>query len=447
MTSVLIIDDNQAVQTAIEVLLSLHGIDAASASTPRDGLDRLTRESFDVVIQDMNFSDDTTSGLEGGDLFRDIRALDPEMPVILLTAWTHLEQAVELVRAGAADYLEKPWNDDKLVTTVRNLVNFAEASRERNRLLDERLRSRDELAATYDLCGLIYESQSLHEVVSTAARIAPTDVPVLITGANGVGKEKIADIVQANSLRSEAPYLKVNLGALPGDLLESELFGAEAGAFTGANRARKGRFEAAHQGTLFLDEIGELPLSGQVKLLRVLQTGELERLGSTETRRVDVRIVSATNADLTAAVREGRFREDLYYRLNVIELRVPPLNQRPDDIIPIAKHFLSPPFSLNAAALRALRSYSWPGNIRELSNRIQRATLLSSGKEIGLLELDLESESHSHKVVGPEPTRDQILAVLDETHWVISSAARALGFTRQALYRRLERHGIKRQVE
>ena len=447
MATVLIIDDNPAVQTALEVLLSLHGIDAICASTPREGLDRLRDQAIDVVIQDMNFAEDTTSGLEGGDLFRKIRDQDPEMPVVLLTAWTHLEQAVELVRAGAADYLEKPWDDDKLVTTVRNLLDLAAATRERRQLLNERHRSREELASRYDLCGLIYESQSLHEVVSTAARVAPTDVPILITGANGVGKEKIADIVQANSLRSAKQYLKVNLGALPGDLLESELFGAEAGAFTGATKTRKGRFEAAHQGTLFLDEIGELPLSGQVKLLRVLQTGELERLGSTETRRVDVRILSATNADLEAAVRNGTFREDLYYRLNVIELRVPALSQRPDDIVPIAEHFLSPPNVLTPSARRALRAYTWPGNIRELSNRIQRATLLSTDPEIGPSELDLDSEPVSRQSSGPEPTREQLLAALDETHWVISAAARALGLTRQALYRRLERHGIERQPD
>ncbi len=444
MARVLIIDDSPAVQTALEVLLELNGIASYSASTPEEGLDRLQRGSIDVVIQDMNFAADTTSGLEGGELFRAIRELSPEMPVILLTAWTHLEQAVELVREGAADYLEKPWDDDKLLATLRNLLDLATARRERQELLDERRRSRRELAKRAELCGLVYESATLHELVSTAVRIAPTEVPVLITGPNGAGKEKFADIVQANSDRAQAPYLKVNLGALPSELLESELFGAEAGAFTGATRRRQGRFEAAHRGTLFLDEIGELPLSGQVKLLRVLQTGEFERLGSSETQRVDVRIVSATNADLAAAVRDGTFREDLYYRLNVIELRVPPLAHRPDDILPIAEHFLSEPFELTADARRALRSYPWPGNIRELGNRLQRAMLLAPGAQISAALLDLEPSTTARPPTSLEPSRDEIVRALEETNWTISAAARILGLTRQALYRRLEKHGIDR---
>jgi DNA-binding NtrC family response regulator len=444
MPTVLIIDDNPAVRTALEVLLELHSIGSITASSPREGLDLLRHREIDVVIQDMNFADDTTSGAEGGDLFRSLRELDPEMPVVLLTAWTHLEQAVSLVRAGAADYLEKPWNDDKLITTVRNLLDLASARHDRRRLLDERTRERVQLAEAADLCGLVYESAALHEVVTTAVRIAPTDVPVLITGPNGVGKEKIADIVQANSQRRQRPYLKVNLGALPTELLESELFGAEAGAFTGATRARKGRFETADGGTLFLDEIGELPLSGQVKLLRVLQTGEFERLGSSETRTVDVRILSATNTDLVAAVREGRFREDLYYRLNVIELRIPPLAHRPDDIVPIALHFLREPFELTPAARQALRSYPWPGNIRELSNRIQRAMLLANRSSIAPAQLDLEPDVTALRPVETEPTKVDILRALDDSDWTISVAARVLGLTRQALYRRLEKHGIQR---
>ena len=253
----------------------------------------------------MNFRPGATSGDEGVALFRAIRKADPELPVLLMTAWTSLETAVALVREGADDYLGKPWDDAKLVSSVRNLLQAARARGESARRRTERSASRAELAARYDLRGLVYESDAMHRVVSLAVKIAAADVPVLVTGPNGAGKEKLAEIVQANSRGAAGPFVKVNVGALPDELLESELFGAEAGAYTGASRPRPGRFEAADGGTLFLDEIGTLPLDGQVKLLRVLQSGEFERLGSNQTRRVDVRVIGATNTDLPQAIREG----------------------------------------------------------------------------------------------------------------------------------------------
>jgi len=294
--TILVIDDNQAVQTALSVLFSLHSVNVLTADSPSEGLSSIQDGSVDLVIQDMNFSRDTTSGEEGIELFKQIRAIDADLPVILLTAWTHLEQAVELVKTGAADYLAKPWDDAKLVTAARNLVELREATQREQRNTERRLRAREALAAQFDLCGIVYRSDSMQELLSIATRVAPADVPVLVTGPNGAGKEKIAEIIQANSSCKEGPFIRVNAGALPADLIESELFGTSSGAYTGAE-SREGRFEAANGGTLFLDEIGNLPLPGQAKLLRVLQTGEFERLGSSKTRKVEVRVVSATNAD------------------------------------------------------------------------------------------------------------------------------------------------------
>ena len=337
--TVLVADDSEAVRTAFQVLLSLHGARVLGASSPAEALATVRSQEVDLIIQDMNFRREATSGEEGVALFRELRALHPDVPVILLTAWTHLETAVDLVKAGAADYIAKPWDDARLLTTVRNLLELRAAVEENVATRAQRSEARAKLAERYDLRGLVYESEALHTVATMAAQVAHADVPVLITGPNGAGKEVLADIVHANSARKTQPYVKVNAGALPDQLIEAELFGTEAGAFTGA-KARAGRFEAADGGTLFLDEIGNLPLAGQAKLLRVLQTGEYERLGSNTTRRANVRIVAATNMPLRDAMREGRFREDLYYRLSVIELALPPLAERRDDVLPLARAFL-----------------------------------------------------------------------------------------------------------
>jgi DNA-binding NtrC family response regulator len=291
---VLIIDDNPGVGKALKLLLGLHAIDSEVVLTPQAGIQRLEQDpSIALVLQDMNFTQDTTSGAEGKRLFAALRALRPDLPIILITAWTHLEAAIELVKQGAADYLGKPWDDHKLITTVKNLLELQELQAQQLLRTQQSAAQRQQLSENADLCGLIYQSEAMHALATMAVKIARTQVPVLITGPNGAGKEKIAQIVQRNSDRRNAPFICVNAGALPNDLMEAELFGAEAGAFTGSNKIRIGRFEAAHGGTLFLDELGNLPASGQAKLLRVLQTGEFERLGSSETRRCDVRIISA----------------------------------------------------------------------------------------------------------------------------------------------------------
>ncbi len=444
MATILIIDDNDAVRTALEVLLSMEGHRVMTASSPDEGLRILMREPVDLVIQDMNFRKEATSGAEGIALFNAIRERHPSVPIVLLTAWTHLETAVDLVKAGAADYLAKPWDDARLMTTVRNLLELRRLTLEQERAARRRADSRAALASKFDLCGLIFESDAMRDVVTKATHVAPADVPVLITGPNGSGKEVIAAIIQANSSVRRGPFVKVNVGALPKDLMEAELFGAEAGAYTGATKVRQGRFEAADGGTLFLDEIGNLSMEGQAKLLRVLQTGEYERLGSSATRRVKVRLISATNTDLPTAIAEGRFREDLFYRLNVIELRVPPLAERKEDILPLARHFMEGERRLGSAAQRALCAHSWPGNVRELMNTIRRASLLSTGSEITPADLSLQSPLTSNEMLPErEPDRAEIESALARARGVIARAARELGLSRQALYRRMEKLGLK----
>ncbi|KQZ47559.1 response regulator [Massilia sp. NEAU-DD11] len=442
MPTVLIIDDNAAVGIALDVLFSLHDIASLRAASPEEGLALLAREQVDLVIQDMNFTADTTSGEEGVALFREIRKLYPDLPVILLTAWTHLDAAVDLIKAGAADYLSKPWNDDRLLATVTNLIELGQANRALGQRLQRERRARRELEQQFDLRGLVWADPATERVLSLACQVARADVPVLITGPNGTGKERIAEIIQANSMVRDGPFVVLNCGALPSELIEAELFGADAGAYTGASKAREGKFEAADGGTLFLDEIGNLPLAGQMKLLRVLETGRFERLGSNRERQVKVRVISATNADLAAMIRAGTFREDLYYRLNVIELKLPALAARPGDILPLAHGFLPRGKTLHPGAEAALLAHNWPGNVRELKNVMARANLLAQGDVIKAPDLGLPLPAHA--ALDAEPDREAITQALARAGGVIAQAAAELGLSRQALYRRMERLGIAR---
>jgi len=443
MRTVLVIDDNPAVGAALTLLFSLHEIETLAAATPAEGLAMLARRPVGLVIADMNFSADTTSGEEGVALFRTLRARYPDLPVILLTAWTYLESAVQLIKAGAADYLAKPWDNDKLLAVVENLLELAESTHERLRLTREQRERRAHLAAQYDLQGLVFESGAMAAVVELACRVARAQVPVLITGPNGVGKERIAAIVHANSAVRTGPFVALNCGALPADLIEAELFGAEAGAYTGAGKARTGRFESADGGTLLLDEIGNLPLPGQMKLLRVLETGQFEPLGSTRTRTVRVRVISATNADLPAMIRAGSFREDLFYRLNTIEIALPGLARRSADIVPLAQHFLGPQLQLSEAARQALLQHPWPGNVRELRNAVERAKLLARDGIVQAVDLNLPARAAEAGRDAEEPDRATIEASLQAAGGNISRAAHSLGLSRQALYRRLERLGLR----
>jgi DNA-binding NtrC family response regulator len=460
MLKVLIVEDQPAVVTALQVLFEIRGVACAVARSPAEALRRLDGEQGDeigVVVQDMNFSPEATSGEEGIALFREIQRRDAGFPVLLLTAWTSLETAVQLVKEGASDYLAKPWDDEKLLAAVRNLLALRELQLENARLRGRSRRSWEDLAQRHDLAGAVWASEKMHASVTLALQVARGDVPVLITGPSGAGKEKLAEIVQANSRRREKPFVRVNAGALPDELLESELFGAEAGAYTGAARRRIGRFEAADGGTLFLDEIGNLSPSGQAKLLRVLQSGQFERLGSSETRRVDVRLICATNADLRREIAAGRFREDLFYRLNVIELAVPPLADRPEDVLPLAERFLrdlSPAptgalWRLHPDARERLVRHSWPGNVRELENTLRRAVLVAAGDTLRAEDLGLAAapfaSSATLALEGDKAglaERVKIERALAEAEGIVARAAEILGLSRQALYRKMEKHGL-----
>ncbi len=447
MATILVIDDNAAVLHALQTLFHLEGHQVICASQLSQ-VPTLLTQPIDLVLQDMNFAKGEMSGEQGRALFYQIKQSRPELPIILMTAWASLDMVVELVKAGAADYIAKPWDDQRLLTTVNTMLQLG-AVRQQQQQLAAREQERKAQFQGKDLCGLVFASTKMEQVLQMALQLAPTQAAVLITGENGTGKEGIAQVLHANSTRRRQPFIKVNMGALPTDLMEAELFGAEVGAYTGLTKTRIGRFEAADGGTLFLDEIGNLSLSGQMKLLRVLQTGEFERLGSSQTRKVDVRLVSATNTDLVAAIAQGRFRQDLYYRLNVVELHLAPLQQRVDDILPLARHFLAKDKILTHAAQQALVAYSWPGNVRELQNVCQRAALLAQSNEITVADLNLPGQSQS-----PVPSlekkerslddisREAITQALADSAGVVSRAAKSLGITRQALYRRMEFYGI-----
>ncbi len=439
--TVLIVEDQPAVAKALALLLDIHGFEVDVATNATEAIAAVARGDVDLVLQDMNFTPGATSGDEGVALFRKLRHVEPSLPVILLTAWTSLETAVQMVKEGARDYLAKPWDDEKLLAIVNMLLAARRGDRERRG-------GRAALARSFDLRGVVYESAAMHRVIALALQVAAADVPVMITGPNGAGKEKIAEIVHANSPRRKRPLVKVNAGALPDTLLESELFGAEAGAFTGATRLRIGRFETANGGTLFLDEIGNLTAAGQMKLLRVLQNGEFERLGSSETRRADVRVLCATNSDLHDLVRRGTFRQDLLFRLDVVDIHVPPLRERREDIVPLAEHFLAAALRsapgrtmrLGDDARAALVAHDWPGNVRELENRITRAVVTAAGETITSADLALADDRAARPPVRGE--REEIEALLRDSSGSVSFVARKLGLSRQALYRRMDRLGI-----
>ena len=442
MRTVLVIDDDAAIVSALRLLLELRDIQTLSADSPQAGLDSLAMSAADLVIADMNFTADTTSGAEGVVLFRAIRDRFPDLPIILLTGWGDFESAVSLVKAGAADYMTKPWDDARLLASVENLLELAEMAATQAERQREDLRRRKELTERYALGGLIFVSDMMQRVVELACRVSRAQVPVLITGPNGSGKERIAEILHANSDVKDGPWVAVNCGALPSELIEAELFGVEAGAFTGAHRTRVGRFEAADGGTIFLDEIGNLPLAGQMKLLRVIESGKFERVGSNATRAAKVRVISATNADLPSMIREGSFREDLYYRINVVEIAVPRLAERRADILPIAESLLEPEMRLSESARAALEGYSWPGNVRELRNVLERAKLLRREALVTADDLGLPAPVRRTRV-GDDISKESIEEALKACGGMILYAAQALGLSRQALYRRMDRLGMR----
>jgi DNA-binding NtrC family response regulator len=446
---ILIADDQADVLEALRLLLKGHGWEVHTVSSPAAALAALERRDFDAMLLDMNYTRDTTSGKEGLDLLATLRTLEPNMPLVVMTAWGSIDNAVEAMRRGARDYVEKPWDNARLVSILSTQVELGRALRRAQRLETE-----NKLLRRDDLPQMIAESPKMKPILQLMERVGPSDANVLITGEHGTGKELVAQWLHASSPRAPRSFIAVNMGGLSEGLFESELFGHVKGSFTDAKTDRVGRFELADGGTLFLDEIGTVPLSLQSKLLRVLQTGDVERVGSSKARHVDVRVISATNANLQQEVNDGRFREDLLFRLNTIEIHLPPLRDRREDIPVLASHFLrrhagryrKAVTAFDAAAMQQLLVHPWPGNIRELDHAIERAVLLATAEQIRPSDLGLKMASNAATRLEDLPLEDVekmlIQKALSRYDGNVSRAAQALGLSRSALYRRIASYGL-----
>jgi DNA-binding NtrC family response regulator len=450
-TRILIADDQPDVLEALRLLLKHAGFVTLTVSSPGEVLRTVESEELDAVLMDLNYARDTTSGREGLDLLAQLVAADATLPVIVMTAWSSVEGAVEAMQRGARDYVQKPWDNQRLLQTVRTQLELGRALRDRRRLASEtsRLRARE-------LPELVAESAAMQPVLRLMERVAPSDAGVLITGEHGTGKEVVARWLHAASARAARPFVAINAGGVSDGVFESELFGHVRGAFTDAKSDRPGCLELAEGGTLFLDEIGNMPLNQQAKLLRVLQSGEYHPVGSSRARRADVRFLAATNIDVKRQVAEGRFREDLLYRVNTVEIHLPPLRDRREDIAPLAQHFAarisarqgkaSQPFSPRAT--RALLDHGWPGNVRELEHVVERALLLAQGESVEPEDLALgagrsDGASSFEQMTIEEVERHLIQRALTRSGGQVTEAARALGLSRSALYRRLQHFGLK----
>ena len=445
---ILIVDDDKAIRQSLALVLKRKGYETALAGNPDEALGMLRKHKFRLVIMDMNYSLSTT-GEEGIHLLRQTKIFQPDTPVILITAWGSIELAVEGMRFGAFDFITKPWNNHLLLQRIETALSLSSPATDSDRN-----------PADFDRCGFIGENPRVKELLKTVERIAPTDAPVLVLGENGTGKELIANAIHKNSRRKNAPFVMVNLGGISTSLFESEMFGHSKGAYTGAVSERKGRFELADKGTIFLDEIGDLTQDCQVKLLRVLQQHTFERLGESRTRKTDIRAICATNADLPAMVREHTFREDLFYRINLITLRIPPLRERRDDIPLLTRSFMESASrshgircpEISHEALGYLSRLPYPGNVRQLRNRVERAVLMCAG---GILEkCDFEADGNIQDVSATDLKGSLEGATLEDLEAAaiaeavrkydgnLSRVAAALGITRQSLYRKIEKHGI-----
>jgi DNA-binding NtrC family response regulator len=445
---ILVADDQSDITEALRLLLKGEGYQTEAAKSPAAVIKAIEARDYALLLMDLNYARDTTSGKEGLDLLAKVQVLDAALPVVVMTAWASVELAVEAMRRGARDFITKPWDNLRLLAVVRNQIDLGSALRTYRRLEQENqlLRGRGGMP-------LIAQSAAMRPILEVIARVGPSDANVLITGENGTGKGLVARQLHAVSTRSAQPFITVNTGGLPEGVFESEIFGHVRGAFTDAKSDRAGRFEMADGGTLFLDEIGNVPPSQQAKLLRTVETGEFERVGSSRTFRANVRLISATNADLSVEVAAGRFRQDLLYRLNTIQLHLPPLRDRREDIELLAQHFLKMHVSryrkeitgFDEAAMQAMLAHPWPGNVRELDHSVDRAVLMAQGKVIRPADLALS--------VGEAPARLEDMSLEEVEALLIKktlarcngnarNAAEELGLSRSAFYRRLEKYGL-----
>jgi DNA-binding NtrC family response regulator len=444
---ILVADDQNDVLEALRLLLKGNGFDVDTATSPSAALAALERRDYDAMLLDMNYTRDTTSGREGLDLLEQLHDYDPTLPVVVMTAWASIALVVEAMRKGARDFIQKPWENARVRTIVANQLELGRALRRSQRLETENALLRGDGAAP-----MIAESPAMKRVVDVIQRVAPSDANVLVRGENGTGKGVVARALHASSRRASKPLISVNIGGLSDSLFESELFGHVKGAFTDARHDRMGRFELADGGTLFLDEIANIGLAQQAKLLRVIESGEFERVGSSQTRRADVRLISATNAALEQEVQGGRFRQDLLFRLNTVQITIPPLRERRDDIPPLAAHFLErfarryrkDVTGFHSAAIRAMLEHPWSGNVRELEHAVERAVLMSGGSQIVRADLALEAPAQTsiEEMSIEEVEVLLIRKALARFDGNVSRAAELLGLSRSALYRRMQRYSL-----
>ena len=448
MSRILIADDQRDVLGALQLLLKGEPFAVETATSPTAVLATLGKSAFDALLIDLNYTRDTTSGQEGLDLLRAVRQLEPELPVIVMTAWGTVDVAVAAMREGASDFIEKPWDNQRLLSVLRNQVELGRALR-----VAKRLKAEKELLRA-DAGDFIAESAAMQPVLQLVGRVAASDANILVTGEAGVGKGELARLIHARSNRSESAFISVNMGGIAESIFESEMFGHVRGAFTDAKSDRIGRFELADGGTLFLDEIACLPFNLQGKLLRVLESGDYEAVGSSRTRHANVRVISATNGNLRAMIVDGTFRDDLLFRLNTVEIRLPPLRERREDIMLLATRFLDiytrkygrDSGGFHRDATQALLHYPWPGNVRELSHVVERAVLIGGGPQLQAGDLMLERRGAAGGV-GLEQLKleeaEELLIrnALDRCGGNVQAAAEQLGLSRSALYRRMEKYG------
>ncbi len=448
---VLLADDQADIRDALRLLLKREGYETQGVASPAEALSAIESREFDAALMDLNYARDTTSGQEGLDLLTRIQMLDSSLPVVVMTAWSSIEVAVEAMRRGARDFVQKPWENTRLLAILRTQIDLRQALRQASRLEAENRILRAESRPTF-----LAKSPAMAPVLELVGQIGPSDASVLITGEHGTGKEVVARTLHALSARATKPMVTVNAGGLSEGLFESELFGHVKGAFTDARADRVGRFELADSSTLFLDEIANVPLNLQAKLLRVLETGDLERVGSSTTRRVNVRVLAATNADVNAEAAAGRFRQDLLFRLNTIEIHIPPLRDRREDVDLLAHHFLhgyaqryrKSISGFDTAAIKALHEHAWPGNVRELDHAVERGVLLSPGPSVRAADLGLRAQAAGGAAKLEEMSLDEvecylIQRTLSRHEGNVSQAAKALGLSRSAMYRRLQKHGLE----